>query len=195
MSNAKSNCSAVVRKIANAKSQAQPSACFPKEWSSRIRSIYILLISCAKRYGPMKFVMRVPEASSTQYYVDEVFLSSVPAWSTVGRQRTKWNLVCRIDDQRGARFPTNQICVWSHMTGSISRNRKCCVPQTMVLTLTTASSCRWASKCLPRRIVQTQTSVTSDMRFGNLLRGMSHKINPCQPSVFHPHLVFYLTIR
>ena len=60
MSKVKSSCSAVVLSVAKASIQTQTSACGPNAWLSRIRLAYILLISCARRSGPTKFVIKVP---------------------------------------------------------------------------------------------------------------------------------------
>ena len=45
---------------------------------------------------------------------------SLPALSAVGRHMTIRSLVCRIEDHRGARLPTNHICMSSQMTSLLS---------------------------------------------------------------------------
>lgn len=45
---------------------------------------------------------------------------SLPALVAVGRQMTIRSLVCRIEDHKGVRLPTNHICVWSQMTSLFS---------------------------------------------------------------------------
>ena len=62
----------------------------------------------------------VPGASRIQLLLHYTPFGNVPAWLAVGKHTTIRNLISRIEDHKGFRFPTNQICVCSHMTASIS---------------------------------------------------------------------------
>ena len=80
----------------------------------------MLLTSCAKRQGPKKLVIIVPEVSRAQLALHGIPFGDVPAWVAVGRHTIIRKLNCRTEDHIGFRFPTNHIWVCSQMTASIS---------------------------------------------------------------------------
>lgn len=122
ISKAKSNCSATFRRIENARIQAHPNDSRPNGWFSSTCSVQALLISSAVFCEPTKLVISVPKFSFCENNDGPRVRGrpDVPAQVSVGRQMAMRNRVCRIEDQCRAPFPANQICVWSHMTFSVS---------------------------------------------------------------------------
>ena len=118
ISKAKSNCSAIVRRIDHARIQAHPNDWRPSGWFSRTRSVQALLISSAIRLEPKKFVISVPANPLREKTSRSLVRGGpdIPAQVSVGRQIAIRNRDFRIEDQCRSSFPANQICVCSHTT-------------------------------------------------------------------------------